>query len=116
MKYNNLYNDILQWHLKTFKNVSLFNQLKKLIEEIKECNKEFSLEELADIFIVSVRLNTFYLGKLINYFLSKYITKKYINRYNISEIQIRRAIKNKMEINKKRKWKLIDGVYRHYDN
>lgn len=92
---------ILQWHTNTFKNITEQEQLNKVQEELKELQ-----EEVADVFISTIAgMERFKDNKTF-----KYIYKTLIDN-NLFDIQ---AIQNKLNINKKRKWKKINSIYRHY--
>lgn len=94
---------ILQWHTNTFKDITEQEQLNKVQEELKELQ-----EEVADVFISTIAGMERFKDKDNTTF--KYIYKTLIDN-NLFDIQ---AIRNKLNINKKRKWKKINSIYRHY--
>ena len=104
--------DIVAWHKKTFPDCTIESQLLKLDEEIKEVvasRKEGRIadtyEEIADVYIVSVVLAKRYKSAIGKYFVNL------VKEYPVPNLPVR--VEKKMEINKKRVWVKIRGVYRH---
>ena len=104
--------DIVEWHKKTFPDVTMDSQLKKLDEEIGElCEaikagvKNHAVKEVADVYIVSRVLADRFNSWIGNYFLG--LLDEYPVPRMMSEVE------KKMEINKNRIWHKVDGVYRH---
>lgn len=97
---------IVKWHKETFPDVDLKSQKMKFLEEYKEFLEGYSLEEYADMFICNAALNYRF-----DFFCYDDILKE--EMLNISVAYLNDAIRKKMEINKKRTWKKINGIYRH---
>lgn len=103
--------DIVAWHTKTFPDCTFESQLLKLDEEIKEVvaskleGRIATYEEIADVYIVSVVLAKRYKSAIGKYFVSL------VQEYPVPNLAVR--VEKKMEINKKRVWVKIKGVYRH---
>lgn len=107
-----LNSEIVEWHKKTFPDCTHESQLLKLDEELKEVaecvlKSESSQEELADAYIVALVLAKRYRSTIGGYFVGLYSAKKTVLWENV---------KKKMEINKRRKWHKVNGVYRHDDD
>ncbi len=100
--------DIVKWHKETFPDVDLKSQKMKFLEEYKEFLEGYSLEEYADMYICNVALNYRF-----NFFCYDDILNEEI--VNISVSYLNDAIRKKMEINKKRTWKKINGIHRHLE-
>ena len=105
--------DIKYWNAQTFRDATLGGQLEKLEEELKEwqkaANQEEALKELADVFIV--------VGGLIrwNSRIGTYFENTMFELLKTSALErISKAIEEKMEINRNRKWhKAGNGKYHH---
>lgn len=104
---------IVEWHKKTFPDADLPSQLMKLEEELKEfyeatklTDHDSIMQEIADIYIVSVVLARRYHSR---------IGVKYLKDFGFSDVQIIEYVSNKMDKNVNRKWCKINGVYRHKD-
>lgn len=105
-------NDILSWHKKTFPDVKLEGMLLKLDEELGELveaiKKEDEAEELketADLYIVA---------RILNDRFNSYIGAFFLGMIHNSEVKnLEQAVEKKMEINRKRKWNIKNGVYKH---
>lgn len=105
--------DVEEWNKRTFRDATLGGQLEKLEEEMTEFqkaqNKEEATKELADIFIV--------LGGLIrwNSRIGVFFENFYFDNLKTSALErISKAIEEKMEINRKRKWhKTGNGKFHH---
>lgn len=96
---------IIKWNENTFPDNTCMIQVKKFWEEVKEFKDSKSIEELADCYISGfgiARFNEELSFNLISHNLIKYT--------NIDMVE---AIKSKMEINKKRNWKMKNGVQKH---
>lgn len=109
MNIEQLNEEILEWHKTTFPLCTVESQLLKLDEELKEViecvlKSESSQEELADAYIVSLVLAKRYKSTIGGYFVGLF-SKEYTALWE--------NVKKKMEINKMRKWKKVEGVYRH---
>ena len=104
--------DIVEWHKKTFPDITMGELLLKLEEELGELECALGktdssfLEEAADVYIVS--------RALIERFCSKIGMTICDNITKLDECDsIMDAVKDKLSKNKKRKWHKVDGVYRH---
>lgn len=93
-EFNILFNEIGEWSKKTFQDANSIDHLQKLKIEAQEAKETpYRKEEYADCMIVL--------------FAAAY-------KADISFYELIEAVKNKFEINKKRKWeKLSDGTYQH---
>lgn len=100
--------EILEWHKKTFPDAKIEKQLMKLEEEYTELCKSFGgdIMEAADVYIVASVLKYRFNSKIGGCFLG-------LIDESWKYMEIMKAIKEKMEINKKRKWTFKKGVYRH---
>lgn len=103
---------IVEWHKKTFPDCTYESQLAKLDEELKEVvdaqrNRliEHSYDELADVYIVSLTLAKRFESTLGKYFIGL------LNEHPAPESLKR--VEFKMDINQKRTWQKVNGVYRH---
>ena len=103
---------IVNWHKKTFPDCTYESQLAKLDEELKEVvdaqrngEKEKSYNEAADVYIVSVVLFGRFKSTIGAYFIG------FLEEYQVPELSKR--VDRKMDINKKRTWQKVNGVYRH---
>lgn len=116
---NNLINDILDWHKQAFPYATLESQIAKLEEEIKEVDDSNNMQEfykeLSDCYIVAIALKRWsdYASVLA---FSKIRELEKDVTWGIPDKSFEAMIVAKLEINKKRKWGLIDGVYRHINN
>ena len=104
--------DIVAWHKKTFPDCTFESQLLKLDEEIKEVIESRqhgrladSYDEVADLYIVATVLAKRYKSALGRYFVGV------VHEFPVPNLQTR--IDKKMEINKKRVWVKVRGVYHH---
>lgn len=103
---------IVNWHKKTFPDCTYESQLAKLDEELKEVVEaqrnrliEQSYDELADVYIVSTVLSKRFNSTIGNYFLGL------LEDYPPTELSKR--VDRKMDLNAKRTWCKVNGVYRH---
>ena len=106
---------IVAWHKKTFPDCTYESQLAKLDEELKEVVKaqrnrliEQSYDELADVYIVSTVLKERFNSIIGTYFIGLF------NEYPAPELSKR--VDRKMDINQKRTWKKVNGVYKHKED
>ena len=97
--------EIVKWHKETFPDADLESQKLKFLEEYREYLKSWDLMELADMAIVNCVLRYRFL----------FFRFDDIFRFEAegTETILREIIIKKMKINKKRKWKKENGVYRH---
>ena len=114
---NALINDINKALINAYKQIcnapeAFLKAVKKLDEEIGElCEaikagvKNHAAKEVADVYIVSRVLANRFNSWIGNYFLGL------LDEYPVPRMMS--EVKKKMEINKKRKWHRVDGVYRH---
>lgn len=106
-----------KWHAKTFKDATLSGQLLKLEEEFKELRAEVRkkdsrkkvLKETADVLIVSAGLKRF------DSPISDFIVGAIIENTDLDSLyKILEALREKMQINRARKWeKQKDGRFKH---
>lgn len=113
---DNRLNSIKRWHEKTFPDATLAGQLAKLEEEIEETlktdpnkDKAAFFEEIADVLIVCAGLRRF------NSKIGIFIENNYIDNATTDILAvIDLAIIQKMNKNRKRKWKkTADGRFHH---
>ena len=101
--------DIVAWHKKTFPDITMGELLLKLEEELTEtfdainAKAENAMEEQADVYIVAVAL------------MERFNSKIGLHFYTISHTDklLMKAVRHKLDKNKKRIWHKVDGVYRH---
>lgn len=103
--------DIVEWSVNTFPDLTIEQQLMKLESEFDEFETaegyEKSLEELADVYIVCMILDLRFNSR-IGKFMRDTI------KVSCTDDILTEAVKNKMDINFKRKWhKNEKGEYRH---
>ncbi len=111
MKYQETRQSITQWSVETFPDLTSDMQEKKLKEEVREEEKAKNtdrwLSEMADVYIVaSILWERFYnpLGRLALDWVEMHPEYK----------EIRKAVDEKMVINRARKWHINkNGVYHH---
>lgn len=103
--------DIVEWHKKTFPDTDLKSQLLKLEEELlemeeatKKTDQEAIMNEVADVYIVSVVLAKRYHSR---------IGISYLRYFCFTNIQILEHVSKKMDENVKRTWEKKNGVDRH---
>ena len=113
--------EIIQWHTATFPQATLESQILKWQEEFKELeqanNYRSYLLELCDCIIVATAFKRYgkageVLSRTFNDCLLSVLDNKKEN-WDFDKAILTRFVKTKLEINKTRKWELIDGVYRH---
>lgn len=97
--------EIIEWHRATFPDVDLKSQKLKFLEEYREYLESGDIMEWVDMIIVNVVL------------VSRFNFKGFVDIFKAEERpifpDILKAVYLKMEINKKRKWHKVRGVYRH---
>lgn len=103
---------IVEWHKKTFPDCTYESQLAKLDEELKEVseaqkkgNYEHSFDELADVYIVATVLKERFNSAIAKYFLA------WEDGWQTPSLFER--VDRKMDLNSKRVWHKVNGVYRH---
>lgn len=103
---------IVDWHKKTFPDCTLESQLAKLDEELNEVveaqrngEKEKSYDELADVYIVSLVLAKRFDSMIGKYFIG--LLEEHPAPESLKRVD------RKMEVNRKRTWYKVNGVYRH---
>ena len=96
---------IVEWHHATFPDVDLKSQILKFLEEYREYLESGDIMELADIVIVNVVL------------ISRFNFMGFVDIIKDEALTVYpallKAVDLKMEINRKRKWHKVRGVYRH---
>lgn len=100
--------DIVRWHTETFPDCHVDSQVAKFGEELKEFLDNRDPMELADLYIV----NTIIIGRY-----KRIITDGLYNwcrdKVDLTDEHILFLVDQKMEVNSKRRWKKINGVYKH---
>lgn len=111
---------IARWHKETFPDETLLGQLNKFQEEKKEWQASQHItetgaimgdvSELADMFIVACGISRFgHIDAMWNFARVAHE----LEHSCFSSGDLEHAIDEKMEINRSRKWKHIDGNYHH---
>jgi len=108
--------DILNWHKNTFQDSTLESQFDKLKEEIQEVRNSENMRdfysELSDCYIVAYAFQRWSdYAMEIALFRIKVLEDEYC--WEIPQESFEKMIAEKLEINKKRKWKKINNVYHH---
>ena len=122
--------NIIKQHSSIFKLATLETQIEKFEEEKQEYLKAIQmtynhtkkndydkkpLEELADCCIVAIGIMRFD-KKQGNLYLQEILTYNNVYSHTFFSMGfIKEAIENKMKINKKRKWEVKKGYYKHKD-
>lgn len=100
--------EIIEWHKKTFPDVTYESQVRKLEEELSEVMKaktlQEQLEEFADVYICSLAL-----WKRFDSFIGMWYSLNYTAKMK----DFRHIVANKFDVLKKRTWHEENGVYRH---
>lgn len=111
MTHEEIMNTARQWHYETFIKdaehpVTLVSQLLKFEEELAEWEEAKNLEELADVFIVLAGLRNLdsEVGRVFE-------TTIYLMGFPLEEVD--KEILKKLDINRQRAWKYINGVWHH---
>jgi hypothetical protein len=102
-------NDVTNWHKEAFPDAEKESQIKKLEEELNEYYEKYDDSELADVFICSIALWRRFkcqIGYAVFLYASSIIPGDKANR----------IVAEKMRINRLRKWRIVDGVYRHVES
>lgn len=107
--------EIVDWHRKAIPECTLAQQYSKVNREAQEFlyakhhnDKAGMLEEMADIYIVNVVLAVRY-----NNNMAKLLCRWIENFRNFETIK--EAVDSKMDINAKRKFKWLNGEWRHFE-
>jgi hypothetical protein len=108
--------DILDWHKSVFNDATLESQIAKMEEEVDEVlnaeNCQEFYKELSDCWIVAYALQRWSLSAFRFAVIGlDYLEKE--SNWEIPKESFERMIADKLEINKKRKWKKINNVYHH---
>lgn len=112
--------EIAEWHEQTFPDATEDSQVLKLSEEFTEWREskqnanswDEQYKEIADVLIVAAVLEFRYDNAMGKYIFNDIIEGLYMN----DSKTVLNAIKDKMEINRRRKWiKLPDGRYKHIE-
>lgn len=103
-----LINEIVMWHKKTFPAATKKTQIQKLEEELNEYYSKYEEDELADVIICSVALWRRFDCRV------GYGVYRYANSI-ILPSRMNDIVSRKMITNRKRKWKGVNGYYRHID-
>lgn len=99
-------NDVVLWHKKTFPDATKETQIQKLEEELREYFVKYEESELADVIICSIALWRRFDCRV------GYAVYRYANSI-ILPSRINDLVSEKMIINRQRKWKGVNGYYRH---
>ncbi len=98
-----MFDEVVKWHKQAFPVCTKQSQVIKLEEELEEFYKDgFSDKELADVLIVAIVLSIRF---------NSYIGKDILARYYTADKDS--LIKEKLEINKRRKWLVVNGTFHH---
>lgn len=107
-----LKSEIVEWHKKALPECTFEGELLKLDEELSELiadqragRIEQSHEELADVYIVSLVLAKRYKSNIGKYFVG--LIEEHPAPHLLDNVS------RKLEINKKRSWHMVNGVFRH---
>lgn len=104
------YDKIVDWHKKTFPDADLKSQKIKFLEEYREYLESGDITELADMFIVNAVLtHRFNYGRFSNIVYEELLKDDFL--FNVNEL-----VDRKMDINAKRTWCKVNGVYRHKED
>lgn len=103
---------IIDWHETTFPDATLEGQMHKFDTEHSEFieTERTDIMELADMFIVACGIARFGIIEAMRYF------ERFDNNFILSAFsskELEKAINEKMEINRQRKWNFENGVYQH---
>jgi hypothetical protein len=103
--------DVLKWHYATFPKETEKGQYFKVCSEIVEMwgagtDEKEHLKEKADVCIALISLAFRYDSEMAQLMLCNML-------YERRDEELLQAIKDKMEVNKKRTWKKVNGEYRH---
>lgn len=112
---NKIFEKLQKDHVKTFKDIDLYSQLDKLCDEFDEyLEAENALDiarEYADMIIVIVGIGRFHPRLAYEYLMTNLIKQIIDDDFDI-ELVLQLALE-KSDINKKRKWKKLNGKYQH---
>jgi hypothetical protein len=111
--------DIISFQKVTFPKANLANQMEKFEEETEEFLKETDpakkIEELVDMFIVSIGVSEMSpAGKVIGFSLFNTVIDLQ-SKLCETLTEFKEAIQKKMEINKARTWVFENNIYHHID-
>ena len=108
---------IILWHEQTFPDATMNGQIEKWFDEEKEFKQtrqgtDEEIYELADLVIVSAGIMRFNYGLGFD-FLSK--TLQYMIDADYIGTVLWEVVKEKMQINRNRKWAIVKGNYQHVE-
>ncbi|MFV0626688.1 MAG: hypothetical protein ACK5N8_05005 [Alphaproteobacteria bacterium] len=110
----NLFKQIVAWHLETFPDIVAEKQKEKLDEERQEfaiaTTPQEKLDELADVYIVNAGLSRFYPEESMQNIIQ---IRKDLQSLNFTFFVLKGAVEKKLEENKKRTWHIAGGEYPH---
>lgn len=103
---------IIQWHEDTFKDATLEGQIKKFNVEYLEyrMSNPKDITELADMFIVACGIARFDYIKSFSRFT---LIDEILEFSSFTDSVFRKAVDEKMKINRQRKWNFENGFYQH---
>lgn len=107
---------IIEWHEQTFPDATLEGQTDKYNNEYNEYymakTKESILEELADMFIVTIGILRLDFREGL-FFMNDALRTFYDSTYTWGQLE--ETINKKMQINRKRKWNKIGNKFQHIE-
>lgn len=104
---------IIQWHRDTFPDATLEGQICKFVEEMNEFGESYSLDELADLYIVACGMCRFRCSSAIEFFALVY---EFLRTKGSPMIDLLIAVENKMKENRNREWNFENGQYKHKES
>lgn len=104
------FDTIMEWHKETFPDATLEGQLSKFEDELQEFMVNQNLEEYADLTVVACGIMRFDFQKG---FEALYTAFLYAGVEEWTTAEMWEAVEKKMDKNRKRQWKKLDGKYQH---
>ena len=113
----------VHWHMDTFKECTLESQLVQLEEELNELKDVIEtegegvdryVEEVVDVLIVSYVLAIRFNSEVGGFVFSE-MEYNLISEYPQLAKKVKKALENKMNINKNRTWVFENGKYHHVE-
>ena len=113
----------VHWHMDTFKECTFESQLVKLEEELNELKDVIEaegegvdryIEEVVDVLIVSYVLAIRFNSELGGFVFSE-MEHNLISEYPVLAKRVKKALEDKMEINRNRIWVFENGKYHHVE-
>lgn len=111
---------ICKWHKKTFPDATLVGQIEKFDEErcefMNEADADKKILELADMYIVACGVERFDVNKanalkdeIVSHLCGFLPDMPLMQRHEMLWV----AIREKMRVNRRRKWRKLNGQYKH---